>query len=202
MNRTRLIATLSLCMFFLFGCGHDPSDQGKSANPLTPSTSSPVALDQDCDELLNSLEYETISGTLTPGFGGAMGMNLVTWGRNCWFGVVVPPEAMAPGGDPIEFTMRIPTKSSYLLHPEILNDEITVRLEPDGMHFLAPIRVYTTWMPWLPFSEGGGARGFCVGEEEADSTFTPEWLPDIKRWRQVFQVHHFSDWRVGPEVKD
>ncbi len=201
MNRTRFIAALSLCLFLLVGCGRDPSGQGKSAGPLAPSASSPVALDEDCYELLNSLEYETITGTLTPGSGGAMGMDLVTWGRNCWFGLVVPPEALAPDGDPIEFTMRIPTKGSYLLHPEILNDEITVRLEPDGMHFLAPITVYTTWMPWLPYAEGGNARGFCAGEE-ADSTFAPQWLPDVKRWRQVFQVRHFSDWRVGPDTKD
>ena len=191
MNKTRFFAVLSLSALLFVGCGGNTSDPGPSA-PLTPAVGSPVALVN-----LDALDYEVLSGTLTPGSGGAMGQNLRTWRPygGCWFGLLVPPTSVDPEGDPINFTMRVPTKASYDAHPEIA-DRIIIRLDPDGMHFLGPITIDATWMPWL----GAPLDTLWFGTGQEDQLpVVPVYNPTINRWQVSFQVTHFSDWEVGPQ---
>lgn len=191
MNRTRFFALLSLSALLFMGCGGNSGDPGPSA-PLTPAVGPPVALN-----LLDALDYEVLSGTLTPGSGGALGQNLRTWRPygGCWFDLLVPPTALNPEGDPINFTMRIPTRASYEAHPEIA-DRIIIRLGPDGMQFLTPITITATWMPWM----GTPASTLFIDSGQGPLTpVVPVYDSNTNRWHVEFKVTHFSDWEVGPQ---
>ena len=187
MNATRGIAALSLAALVFVGCSGDPDPQGGTGTVLAPSEGTPSTQDFDPEEL----EYEEFSGTLLGGQGGVMYEYSVTWGKNCLFALIVPPEATDPYWEPIEFTYRIPTKDSYTLHPE-LHDQLFIRLGPDGTHFLAPITVIATWMPW----EGTPPDPLEVWDGDEWREATVEQVG--KRWRVTFQADHFSDWRIGP----
>jgi hypothetical protein len=181
------MAVLSLAALLFTGCGGDRSVPTDDGTLLAPPAGSPSTQDFDPEQL----EYEEFSGVLMGGQGGVMFEYSVTWGKNCLFALIVPPEATDPYWGTIPFTFRIPTKDSYMLYPE-LHNQLFIRLGPDGTHFLAPITVVATWMPWegtppdpLEFWNGGDYG-------------TPTVEPVGKRWRITFQVDHFSDWRVGP----
>lgn len=193
MKRSRLIVMLSLLslygMLFL-GCGGEPNKAGQLTAPR------PIASRTDANEYLDSLnlDYEEFAGTLTPGVGGVLNATMTTWGKNCQFSLFVPATAVDPEGSPINFTMRIPTKASYLAHPEIAS-KIIVRFEPNGEHFSDSLTVQTTWMPW----EGVPPDSLYYWCIYGEGVPTVTYLPNINRYRVTYKVNHFSDWEVGPE---
>ncbi len=188
MKLTRMVATFLLLVLLIAGCSQLSDDPGRNPFPVVP----PATLAGDPP--LDDLEYETISGTLTPGTGGAMGIFSRTWPKNCWFGLIVPPDALDESYGPVAFTMQFPTYESYLEHPEI-GGTIPMRFEPSGLPFLANITVYATWMPWEGTPPTALQAVEIDGSEINAVTVVP--LPEIHRYRLTFQTNHFSDWEVN-----
>jgi len=197
-----------LAVLLLAGCGKDigPVTQIAAPDPgrdvVAPAAGALIDASGDAElfpveppEGKLPIEYEEISGTLAPGSGGAMGQNLRTWDKNSWFGLVVPPTSVDPMGEAIHFKMRIPTKASYLTHPE-LQGRLIISMEPDMTSFLGPITLMGTWMPW----EGVPPDSvyFYSGGEIGVATVTQV---SSNRYQVTFQVNHFSDWELGPEPR-
>ncbi|MCA9756894.1 MAG: hypothetical protein KDA27_13905 [Candidatus Eisenbacteria bacterium] len=187
MNATRWMATLSLATLLLAGCGSDPGTRTNGEWLVLSPSGEPVTTTVDLDQL----QYNSIEGQLAAGSGGMMVESVPDWGKNVTFGIAVPSEAMDPAWGDVSFVIEVPTKEMYLLYPDLYN-VLVIRLSPDGMHFLAPLTVFATWMPW----EGAPPEGL-IFENDGDSG-VPIVTQDGKRWRLRFEVDHFSDWRVGP----
>lgn len=186
MNRRGLIGTLSLSALLLAGCGRDSGRLAQVSGPAIPAAD-PANIDLDL------LDYEVFTGTLSPGESAVMYNYSTTWGKNCLFSLVVPAESMPSEGVPTTFTMSIPTKSSYLAHPEIART-IIVRMAPDGMRFLGPITIQATWMPW----EGAPPSPLYYQSGTEYGVADVQYVPSINRYRVTFDVYHFSDWEVDP----
>lgn len=191
MNRKTLSAVLLLSGMLFVGCGRDQEGISRITSPTVSRSGSVPRLD-----LLDDLNYEVFSGTLYPGESGIMSGTMTTWPKNCLFSLVVPASSMPPDGSPIHFTMSIPTKQSYLDHPELLHWMI-IRLAPDGQQFQGPITVQGTWMPW----QGVPPESLWVySPGHTDSTLaTTTYVSGLNpRYRVTYQVNHFSDWETGP----
>lgn len=187
MRATVWLAALSLATVLVAGCSDESPNRTNEGWLILSPSGEPVTLELSLDEL----EYVEINGTLLPGQGGILSGYVNDWGKNCLFGLTVPPEATDPFWEPIEFSIRVPTQAEYQAHSELAN-LLLVRLDPDGTHFLAPLTLTTTWMPW----EGQPPTDleFWNGSDWGVPTITP----NAKRWRVTFSIDHFSDWRVGP----
>jgi hypothetical protein len=145
---------------------------------------------------LDSLDYETLSGTLAPNQGGVLSENLTSWPKNCRFTLTVPETSMS-SETAINFTMSIPTKASYDANSG-LDDHLIIRLAPDGETFVGPITVEGTWMPWMGAPPDTLYYNSLSGASESGMAMITYW-PSINRYRVSFQVDHFSDWEVCPE---
>ena len=189
MKPSRMTLMLALSVLLVAGCSQNSGDLTRNQAPVGP----PTTLNDSPP--LDELQYETVSGTLTPGSGGLMGMYSTTWPRNCWFGILVPPDALDEGYGPVEFTIQFPTWSSYQLHPEIAGT-IPMRFEPSGLPFLADLTVFATWMPWEPLVPGEYEATEIGGTDS--SAVEVQYLAGINRYRLTFQTGHFSDWELGP----
>ena len=143
MNATRWMATLSLGTLLLAGCGSDPGTRTNGEWLVLSPSGEPVTTTVDLDQL----QYNSIEGQLAAGSGGVMVESVPDWGKNVTFGSAVPPEAMDPAWGDVSFVIEVPTTEMYLLYPDLYN-VLVIRLSPDGMHFLAPLTVFATWMPW------------------------------------------------------
>ena len=193
MKRTGFFALIALSGLLFAGCGGD-------AGRVSDLTAPPVTVGggaQTSNLNLETLEYEELTGTITPGVGGLMGRNLTSWDKNCYFGFAVPPDALSPDSPPVTFSMRIPTKAAYLANPEIYQ-RLIIRMEPGNVQFQAPITIIGTWMPWQ-LATGQAPPDplyYYSGSEVGVATRT--YLPATKRWQVMFNVNHFSDWEVGP----
>lgn len=192
MNRTRQYAALLISVVLFAGCGESPDKVSRLTSPSAPVVTVPRRQVRPAVSL-DSLSYEVFSGTLSPGQSGVLSRSMHTWGSNCLFSLTVPATSMPDQGAPINFTMSIPTKSSYLAHPE-LDSLLIIRFAPDGQHFPGPITIQGTWMPWqgVPPAQ----IWFYSGADSGLATVT--YVPSINRYRIQFDVTHFSDWEVGP----
>jgi hypothetical protein len=192
MNRARFLLPLAFAGLIFAGCGQQPGRITSATGPEISKGDASPSLNVD----LNSLEYETFYGTLSPESGGALGTYLKTWGKNCWFSVVVPQGAMDPNDPPVNFSMSVPTKASYLAHSGTdLDSTIVIRLDPDGYPFRESIRIQATWMPWAP----PPPDSVNVWDGYASQRVPVQYVPSIDRYQIIFWVDHFSDWEVGPE---
>lgn len=153
--------------------------------------------------LLESLEYEVISGNIFPDKGGMIVGNASTWPKESSFGLMVPPGAV-PSRDslPVEFTLRVPTYQSYMTFAE-RGLPLVFRLEPHGMQFLEPVTVMGTYMPWdkripthywhvTPVVENG-----VIIDVDYEEFGEVDVQPGPSGLQVMFQVNHFSDWETG-----
>ncbi len=188
------LALLALAAVHLVGCGRDSGPVSRVASPryLIAGGAVPATLN------LDDLVYEEITGTLQPGIGGVMGRNLTSWPKNCYFGLIVPPEATSQMSENLDFKVRVPTKASYLAHPE-LDGTLVIRLEPEGYYFADTLSVIGTWMPWQPMPADHIVKyysGADSGLAQVDS------IASTGRYRVTFRVPHFSDWEIGPKRRN
>lgn len=205
MKQKHLILLMAMAALLLYGCSVDRSDLAGPAD----GSDSPVAFNLgnefDWLDFLDGLEYDSIVGTVQPGQGVVMFADLPSWPRNCTFGLNVPPTALPEGGNPVDFTMRIPTYDAYRQNPEIMS-RVLVRLGPDGETFQDSLTVYTTWMPWEPFPSEDPLEYFYhiygeggeIGEGDI-GTPTVTYFAGINRYQISFKVLHFSDWDIKPD---
>lgn len=199
MNRKALSTLLLLTGMVFVGCGGDPDGISRVTGPTVGRPGSASTLHIDLDEL----DYEVFSGTLYPGQDGLLNATMTTWGKNCVFSLVVPASSMPSGGAPINFTMSIPTKQSYIDHLAELDSMLIIRLAPDGQAFPGPITVSGTWMAWPGFNPQPPDTLWAYDHGGTDSslvTIVPVGSTP-PRWRVTFQVYHFSDWETGPGPK-
>ena len=187
MKRAQLYVAPWILVLLLARCSSNSGDWSEAEIPVVPPTG-PMAL---VEFHLDSLTYEEITGYLQPGEAGMMLEDLDLWPRYSSFGLIVPEGAVPY---PVDFTMRIPTQDSYEYWKEVIGDELIIRLSPANTHFLEPITVLGTWMPWRgkPIQPLSYSSGSTTGPVDIiyDAVH--------RRYRVSFQVDHFSDWRVRP----
>ena len=194
-----------LLLIFVFACASNCSDNsgivdpdGSNLEPLEITGDRAGGID------LDALDYETVSGILTPGSSAILMGIAHTWSFRtpCYYALNIPEGALPAGGDPVEFSMSIPTKDSYLNYMGGEDLPLILRMEPDGMVFAEPLTIMVSWMPWRPvpdeddleywfYTEGGGESGHFT---DVDLVTIPDGYDQVH-----FSVDHFSDWGLGPE---
>ncbi|MBU0742049.1 hypothetical protein KKG45_08840 [bacterium] len=191
---TAILAAVVGCQTDPVGLKEDGADLAAKMNTTTPLAH---------HALLQSLDYEVITGTISPRWGGLLTGAAKTWPEDSNFGLLVPPGALNTTDSlPVEFTLRVPTFDSYMAFAE-RGLPLVFRLEPHGMQFLEPVTVLGTYMPrdermpthfWhvTPVYEDG---------EVVDVRYEEFGEVDVHPGRAglqvMFQVNHFSDWEVG-----
>jgi len=191
---TVALATLVGCQTDPVGLEQDGGDLAAKTNTMTPRAHY---------ALLESLEYDVIRGTISPGQGGIVTGVAESWPEGNSFGLMVPPGALGNRDSvPVEFTMRVPTFDSYLAHAEF-DLPLVFRLEPHGLHFQEPVTVTGTYMPWAADTpthfwhvtpESAGGKLVDVRYEEVGAVDVQR---DPSGLRVTFQVNHFSEWEAG-----
>lgn len=187
MKASRLTLLLTLLVLVLAGCSQSMDDPGAPRSPLAPVFTTLEA------PPLDSLEWESFTGTITPGTGGIMLQASTTWPRNCVFGINIPPDALDPGWGPIEITLQVPKRAMYQQHPELAG-KLPMRFFPSGLHFLTPVSITATWMPWENFRQGYYESDYLDGADSSAVEVT--YVPPIDRYRMTYAISHFSDWEV------
>jgi len=199
--RMSAILIIMLGILAVVGCQQEPT----GLEPFDAHTKNATLLKADLEHynLLENLHYELIEGTVTPGEGGLVSGTLQTWPKGCSFGLLVPPGALdTQDPTPVDFSVRVPTYESYMMHDH-LNLPLILRLEPDGMEFHDTVTVMATYMPWekeapvdfwhvAPIIENGD-----VVDVEYRDVGRVEVRPVDAGWQVSFKVIHFSDWEVG-----
>ena len=203
MRRAYILLAMIGLLVLVGGCQDDPTGFDESGNsPVISGDKS--APDPTYMALLNSLEYEEVSGSIAPGLGGFIMMEMQTWPGGCTFAVNVPPGAL-PGDDDngVPFSIRIPTYQSYLDHADYDNGKglpVIIRLEPSGLNFLTPLTVWGTYMPWAAVDLSKPFVHRTVAPEYEEFGHVPSVHRDKKWVRFDFVAPHFSDWEVrGPK---
>ncbi len=217
MHRTIGLLLLSAALLLATGCQEGPAlvEPEIVAPRELPPVNAPHG-DHDYHDLLNSLEYEEIEGELNYGMSAILYGFSITWPVECPFAIFIPADALGPPYEepppnpppPTTFSLRFPTYQSYLANPGL---PLILRLQPEGLHFYAPITVSATWMPWVdelpamfwnaePVYDG---HGQIVNTEFNEHGWVTV-LPVPQGWQVSFSVDHFSDWEVGdiPEAQD
>lgn len=179
--------TVLLALLVLAGCSPYAEEPGDPQSPLAPVFTTLQA------PPLDSLEWESFKGVISPGAGGIMLQASTTWPRNCSFGINVPPDALDPAWDPIEITIQVPTRAMYQQYPELAG-ALPMRFFPSGLHFLAPVTITATWMPWEQFLPGYYESDYLDGNDS--SSVEVIYLSHLDRYRMTYAISHFSDWEV------
>jgi hypothetical protein len=200
MKRSRFLIPIALLAVLFGSCSENPQEPVSESAPTAPPAAVSLGGFFDYMELLNSLDYEELSGVVQPGFGVILFQEAETWPRNCTFGLMVPSAALDSTEGPVNFTLRFPTYASYRAHPE-LADRLIVRLGPEGVVFDADLTVYGVWMPWGQVPPEWEYYYLCMDGEtlehcevgDADAAY----IPSTKRWHLSFSADHFSDWEFG-----
>ncbi len=195
------LVCMSAILVALVGCETDPVgiEEG-GVDHAAKLISEPPLLHH---ALLESLDYEVISGNIFPDKGGMIVGAASTWPKGNSFGLMVPAGAV-PTRDskPVEFSLRVPTYASYMSSAE-RGLPLVFRLEPHGMQFRQPVTVMGTYMPWdkrvpthhwhvTPEYEGGeivDVRYEEFGQVDVE--------PGPAGLQVLFDVNHFSDWETG-----
>lgn len=196
----QLVAILIIALIALAGCQQKPV----GPEPQGPAETAGKALQPDLEhyEMLESMEYETITGTIDPGKGGVLSGTLKTWGGDYAYGVVVPAGALDSAGPSVEFSISVPTYQSYMEFAH-RNPPLILRLEPDGAQFHKPVTVLA---PWLPWADRLPEQFWCVVPTYRDSKVVGVTYEDVGEvdlepaptgWRVSFDVNHFSEWETG-----
>lgn len=210
MTRTalKIVLAMALTVMCAVGCENDhtdfltsPASNNDVVLPLNKAKVDPLDTIDPLDltqEFLDTLEYEEFTGTIQPGVGGQLTVEMTTWVGGCLFGLQINPSSVPADWGPTTFSMRIPTYQSYVENPGL---PLIVRLEPSGLNFLEPIGVMATYMPWSGLDAEDMFEYFCLLPEFAE--YGEPTAVQVDRYvRLYFYVNHFSDWGVGGGAVD
>lgn len=208
MKKNTLVSLVILLFITMAGCQHDGADLRSPAEQDSIMSTNGMLV--ECPtwtatelEVLDSLEYETFSGSLAPGQGGWLSATMQTWPKNSNFTIMVPPGALPDDGSaPVEFSMRIPTRAAYEQYASEnggVELPLIIRLEPSGILFHENVVILGTYMPWRNDEIDTGCDAVFWSTEDGTPTNIGEaelWMQK-NRWRVRFEAPHFSDWEHG-----
>jgi hypothetical protein len=197
MKSHAILIILIVLLVALVGCENDTHITGPQDTILTFSSNKALCAPPS-QELMDSLDYEEFSTLVMPGEGGWLTAEMASWPRGSLFSINIPPTAVPDnGGEPVEFSMSIPTFESYMEH----DDEclpLIIRLEPSNVMFQTPVTVMATYMPWVSLKQDDlyNLKTFTYAPE-IEEHGTPAYFFEKKMLRVMFQTWHFSTWGVG-----
>ncbi|RKZ13565.1 hypothetical protein DRQ53_08535 [bacterium] len=194
---------LAILLLFIGACGTETENLTEPSD-LRPVTGQDLDLDY-CWEptpqsVINTLEWEEFTGTIQPGNGGFLVAQSTTWGPGVYFSIQVPPDALPAGNGPTDFSIRFPTKASYLANQSEncgLGLPLILEMEPGGLVFNEPVTVHATYMPWTGVTAADLWEHWSsypvFGDYELESvTQGKKGIVNI-----TYKAPHFSRWETG-----